>query len=76
MVIFPELEHMRNFVKIFNWQSVNTLNLILINCIYSKLGLFLPHPVDSKNAKAQWDGNQEKLFVTMRMTRPYDFINF
>lgn len=41
-----------------------------------KLGLFLPHPVDGKNAKAQWDGKQEKLTVTMRMNRPYDFVNF
>ncbi|XP_072039726.1 dynein axonemal assembly factor 6-like [Amphiura filiformis] len=39
-----------------------------------KLGLHLPHPVDSKNGKAQWDGTKELLTVTLRMTREYDFL--
>ncbi|XP_072170974.1 dynein axonemal assembly factor 6-like [Diadema setosum] len=41
-----------------------------------KLGLHLPHPVDSKNGQAKWDGNKETLMVTLRMTREYDFVNF
>ncbi|XP_063970271.1 dynein axonemal assembly factor 6-like [Lytechinus pictus] len=41
-----------------------------------KLGLHLPHPVDSKNGKAKWDGDKEMLTVTLRMTREYDFVNF
>lgn len=41
-----------------------------------KLGLHLPHPVDSKNGRAQWDADKETLTVTLRMTREYDFVNF
>lgn len=40
-----------------------------------RLGLHLPHPVDHKSGKAQWDGNKEVLSVTLRMTREYDFMN-
>lgn len=40
-----------------------------------KLGLHLPHPVDSKNGKAQWDGTKELLTVTLRIVREYDFLN-
>lgn len=41
---------------------------------FSKLGLFLPHPVDSKNGKAQWDKTKGLLTVTVRLTREYDFL--
>ncbi|XP_061182557.1 dynein axonemal assembly factor 6-like [Saccostrea echinata] len=41
-----------------------------------KLGLHLPHPVDHKSGKAQWDGDKEILNVTLRMQREYDFMNF
>ncbi|WAQ98438.1 DAAF6-like protein [Mya arenaria] len=40
------------------------------------LGLHLPHPVDSKSGKAQWDGKTETLSVTLRLKRDYDFMNF
>lgn len=40
------------------------------------LGLHLPHPVDHKNGKAQWDGKTETLSVTLRLKREYDFMNF
>ncbi|KAJ8028663.1 Protein PIH1D3 [Holothuria leucospilota] len=40
-----------------------------------KLGLHLPHPVDSKNGKAEWDGDKELLTVVLRMNREYDFLN-
>lgn len=46
--------------------------LFLLN--FSKLGLHLPHPVDSKNGKAQWDKSRELLTVTVRMVREYDFL--
>ncbi|XP_064610175.1 dynein axonemal assembly factor 6-like [Liolophura sinensis] len=41
-----------------------------------KLGLHLPHPVDSKSSKAQWDGKKEELCVTLRLMREYDMLNF
>ncbi|ELU12164.1 hypothetical protein CAPTEDRAFT_158550 [Capitella teleta] len=41
-----------------------------------KLGLHLPHPVDSKNGRAQWDGDKCLLTVTLQMNRAYDFVNF
>ncbi|XP_052689406.1 dynein axonemal assembly factor 6-like [Crassostrea angulata] len=41
-----------------------------------KLGLHLPHPVNHKTGKAQWDGDKNILNVTLRMQREYDFINF
>ena len=43
---------------------------------FSYLGLHLPHPVDHKSGKAQWDGKIETLSVTLRMKRDYDFMNF
>lgn len=39
-----------------------------------KLGVHLPHPVDSKNGKAQWDKDRELLTVTVRLVREYDFL--
>jgi len=39
-----------------------------------RLGLFLPHKVDSKNGAARWDGDKGRLSVTLRMTREYDFL--
>ncbi|KAK7096694.1 dynein axonemal assembly factor 6-like [Littorina saxatilis] len=41
-----------------------------------KLGLHLPHPVDDKNGKAQWNAKTESLHVTLRMTREFDAFNF
>ncbi|XP_046354107.2 dynein axonemal assembly factor 6-like isoform X1 [Haliotis rufescens] len=41
-----------------------------------KLGLHLPHPVDHKNGKAQWESSSETLVVTLHMMREYDFMNF
>lgn len=41
-----------------------------------KLGLHLPHMVDSKNGKAKWDGDKGLLTVTAKMKREYDFVNF
>ncbi|KAK7503781.1 hypothetical protein BaRGS_00004904 [Batillaria attramentaria] len=41
-----------------------------------KLGLHLPHPVDHKQGKAQWDAKTETLVVTLRMTRELDDFNF
>ncbi|KAL8581293.1 hypothetical protein ACOMHN_028319 [Nucella lapillus] len=40
------------------------------------LGLHLPHPVDCKNGKAQWNGKTECLHVTLRMMRDLDAFNF
>ncbi|CAG5122531.1 unnamed protein product [Candidula unifasciata] len=41
-----------------------------------KLGLHLPHPVDEKSGKAQWDAKQETLIVTLNLCREYDIFNF
>ncbi|KAL3878654.1 hypothetical protein ACJMK2_030985 [Sinanodonta woodiana] len=41
-----------------------------------KLGLHLPHPVDHKSGKAEWDGKKETLIVTLRIVRDFDFMNF
>ncbi|XP_065832762.1 dynein axonemal assembly factor 6-like [Oscarella lobularis] len=40
-----------------------------------KLGLHLPHRVDSKNGRAKWDSEQEQLTVTLKLNREYDFLN-
>ncbi|XP_002731743.1 dynein axonemal assembly factor 6-like [Saccoglossus kowalevskii] len=40
-----------------------------------KLGLHLPHPVDSKTGSAKWDADKELLIITLRMKREFDFIN-
>ena len=53
--------------------------LLFMSCLFpyfSYLGLHLPHPVDHKNGKAQWDGKTETLSVTLRLKREYDFMNF
>ncbi|XP_041358428.1 dynein assembly factor 6, axonemal-like [Gigantopelta aegis] len=49
-----------------------------LDCRTSKvrLGLHLPHPVDDKKGKAQWDGRTEILSVTLRIVREFDFLNF
>ncbi|XP_064637972.1 dynein axonemal assembly factor 6-like [Lineus longissimus] len=41
-----------------------------------KLGLHLPHPVDHKAGKAQWDNANHVLNVTLRIIRDYDMFNF
>ncbi|XP_067904117.1 protein PIH1D3 [Heterodontus francisci] len=41
-----------------------------------KLGLHLPHPVDSKNGKARFITDTHTLEVTLTMKREFDFINF
>ncbi|MGH0166252.1 UNVERIFIED_CONTAM: hypothetical protein FKN15_075115 [Acipenser sinensis] len=41
-----------------------------------KLGLHLPHPVDSKTGKACFISEAQTLEVTLTMQREMDFINF
>ncbi|XP_039620495.1 protein PIH1D3 [Polypterus senegalus] len=41
-----------------------------------KLGLHLPHPVDSENGKARFITEAQTLEVTLTMKRDFDFINF
>lgn len=41
-----------------------------------RLGLHLPHPVDTKQSSAKWDAKESTLIVTMTMNRDLDFINF
>ncbi|XP_041111702.1 protein PIH1D3 [Polyodon spathula] len=41
-----------------------------------KLGLHLPHPVDSKTGKARFISEAHTLEVTLTMQREMDFINF
>ncbi|XP_038135108.1 protein PIH1D3 [Cyprinodon tularosa] len=40
-----------------------------------KLGLHLPHPIQSQEGKAQFFGDRQELEVTLLMKRPMDFIN-
>lgn len=40
------------------------------------LDLPLPHPVDPQRGNAQWDKDQEKLTITLRMDRDLDLVNF
>ncbi|KAK9870432.1 hypothetical protein WA026_008002 [Henosepilachna vigintioctopunctata] len=40
------------------------------------LDIPLPHPVDPQQGNAQWDGDEEKLIITLRMSREFDFVNF
>ncbi|XP_048400334.1 protein PIH1D3 [Stegostoma tigrinum] len=41
-----------------------------------KLGLHLPHSVDSKNGKARFNTDTQTLEITLTMKREFDFINF
>ncbi|MED6266770.1 hypothetical protein CHARACLAT_005481 [Characodon lateralis] len=40
-----------------------------------KLGLHLPHPIQSQEGKAQFFSDRQELEVTLLMKRPMDFIN-
>ncbi|XP_030065568.1 dynein axonemal assembly factor 6 isoform X2 [Microcaecilia unicolor] len=42
----------------------------------NKLGLHLPHPVDSKNGKALFVSEKQILEITLPMQREFDLINF
>lgn len=50
-------------------------NQAFTSTLFSKLGLHLPHPVDSHGGKAQFFSEREELEVTLLMKRPMDFIN-
>jgi hypothetical protein len=39
-----------------------------------RLSLPLPHRVDSKTGRAQWDAGAGRLDVTLRVLREYDFL--
>lgn len=41
-----------------------------------KLFLQLPHPIDPDLSKANWNQDDEKLSLTLRMTREFDYVNF
>ncbi|KAK5646646.1 hypothetical protein RI129_005110 [Pyrocoelia pectoralis] len=41
-----------------------------------RLEVPLQQPVDPQRGNAQWDKDSEKLIVTLRMNREFDFINF
>ena len=55
------------------YRGVNKLLFCFV--FFSKLGLHLPNPVDSKNGRAQWDKSKQLLTVTVRLVREYDFVN-
>lgn len=50
-------------------------NLNLLSPKY-KLNIPLPHPVDAQRGNAKWNTDDEKLLITLRMDREYDYINF
>ncbi|XP_018329795.1 uncharacterized protein LOC108740098 [Agrilus planipennis] len=41
-----------------------------------KLSIPLPHPVDPQLGDAKWDNDTEKLIITLKMDREFDFIHF
>lgn len=41
-----------------------------------RLSAPLPHPVNPKLGNAKWDPTTEKLILTLRMDREFDYINF
>jgi len=55
--------------------QINKNDIIMTHSIYH-LNLPLPHPVDPKQGKAEWDSSKEELKITLRMDREYDFLNF
>lgn len=57
------------------YRGVNKLLFCFCFFFFSKLGLHLPNPVDSKNGKAQWDKSKQLLTVTVRLVREYDFVS-
>uniref|UniRef100_A0A8C4SNK0 Dynein axonemal assembly factor 6 n=1 Tax=Erpetoichthys calabaricus TaxID=27687 RepID=A0A8C4SNK0_ERPCA len=65
-----------------SFKILQTFDGILLNinlCHLSgpfKLGLHLPHPVDSENGKARFITETQTLEVTLTMNRDLDFINF
>jgi hypothetical protein len=48
-------------------RDVKLIKLLLF--FFSKLGLHLPHPVDHKIGKAQWDGDKHVLTVTLHIAK-------
>lgn len=50
------------------------LDLMLL-LFYSRLGLHLPHKVNSQQSKAKWISDLHQLHVTLLLNREYDFIN-
>ena len=67
---FTCIKYCETVKKIFRTYCTSSL----FSC--SKLGLHLPHPVDHKTGKAQWDSAKQTLTVTLRMVRDFDFVNF
>ena len=45
-----------------------------LRCPRFRLHLPFPHKVDGANGKAQWDGKTNKLTVTVKVIRDYDFL--
>ena len=43
--------------------------------LYSRLGLHLPHKVESKKSKAKWISDLKELHITLLLNREYDFLN-
>jgi len=46
------------------------------NAQLNVMGLFLPHPVDSKNSKVEFNVDTETLSVVLRLQWLLDFVNF
>lgn len=49
--------------------------VIHMNIYFSRLGLYLPNKVESKQSKAKWISDKEELHITLLLQREYDFIN-
>lgn len=63
----PLLSHMR--------PSTCARLLTLPFPLFSKLGLYLPHPIHDHEGKAQFFSEREELEVTLLMKRAMDFFN-
>lgn len=68
-VHLPEEDHRNIDLKI------TKKNIVLVSSKY-KLDMPLPQPVNPKLGNAQWDKETEKLIVTLRMDREFDYVNF
>ncbi|GLV38920.1 uncharacterized protein CBL_05918 [Carabus blaptoides fortunei] len=53
-----------------------TENQLELVCAQFRLSTPLPHPINPKLGNAKWDPVNEKLILTLRMDREFDYINF
>lgn len=55
--------------------NINTSDMDLTSPQY-KLAMPFPHPVDPAASSAKWIADTEKLILTLRLNREFDFVNY